>query len=50
MLRFDRIEALMKLNNLTQTELLARAGQSVNNFSRWIRKIKSVLVIDHINC
>ena len=35
MLRFDRIEALMKLNNLTQTELLARAGQSVNNFSRW---------------
>lgn len=35
MLRFDRIEALLKLNNLTQSELLQKAGQSPNNFSRW---------------
>lgn len=35
MLRFDRIEALLKLNNLTQSELLQKAGQSPNNFARW---------------
>lgn len=35
MLRFDRIEALMKLNQITQTELLQKARQSPNNFARW---------------
>jgi len=35
MLRFDRIEAFMKFYNLTQKELLQKAGQSPNNFARW---------------
>lgn len=35
MLCFDRIEALMKLNQITQTELLQKARQSPNNFARW---------------